>query len=89
MRGSRIPSMTAVQLPEGLPVNLRPVVDGAQGRNWAVAPMLGEGFEDEGRKVFIPPARSEHPLGVRPPAGVTVRVSQPPQRDVDVVMRLF
>jgi filamentous hemagglutinin family protein len=43
MRGSRIPSMTAVQLPDGLPVNLRPVVDGAQGRNWAVAPMLGEG----------------------------------------------
>ncbi|WP_454902788.1 filamentous haemagglutinin family protein [Variovorax gossypii] len=43
MRGSRIPSMTTVQLPDGLPVNLRPVVDGAQGRNWAVAPMLGEG----------------------------------------------
>ncbi|QNK67006.1 filamentous hemagglutinin family protein [Variovorax sp. PAMC26660] len=42
-RGSLIPSMTTVQLQDGLPVNLRPVVDGAQGRNWAVAPMLGAG----------------------------------------------
>nr|WP_198087960.1 filamentous haemagglutinin family protein [Variovorax sp. E3] len=42
-RGSLIPSMTTVQLLDGLPVNLRPVVNGAQGRNWAVAPMLGAG----------------------------------------------
>ncbi|MGJ7530266.1 filamentous haemagglutinin family protein [Variovorax sp. GB1P17] len=42
-RGSVIPSMTTVQLLDGLPVNLRPVVDGTQGRNWAVAPMLGAG----------------------------------------------
>ncbi len=42
-RGSLIPSMTTVQLLDGLPVNLRPVVNDTQGRNWAVAPMLGAG----------------------------------------------
>ncbi|KZD23957.1 filamentous haemagglutinin family protein, partial [Tardiphaga robiniae] len=42
-RGSLIPSMTWIQLPGDQPVNLRPVVDGVQGRNWAVAPMLGAG----------------------------------------------
>ncbi len=41
--GSLIPSMTDVKLPGGQPVNLRPVVNGVQGRNWAVAPMLGAG----------------------------------------------
>ncbi|WP_185546103.1 filamentous hemagglutinin family protein [Variovorax sp. KBW07] len=42
-RGSLIPSMTWVELPGDKPINLRPVVNGVQGRNWAVAPMLGEG----------------------------------------------
>ncbi len=42
-RGSLIPSMTSVQLADGLPVDLRPVANGTQGRNWAVAPMLGAG----------------------------------------------
>ncbi|WP_307506525.1 filamentous hemagglutinin family protein [Variovorax sp. W1I1] len=42
-RGSLIPSMTWVELPGDQPVNLRPTANGAQGRNWAVAPMLGEG----------------------------------------------
>lgn len=42
-RGSLIPSMTEVQLPGDKPIDLRPTTDGAQGRNWAVAPMLGEG----------------------------------------------
>ncbi|ODU17719.1 MULTISPECIES: filamentous hemagglutinin family protein [Variovorax] len=42
-RGSLIPSTTVVELPGGQPVNLRPSVNGVQGRNWAVAPMLGEG----------------------------------------------
>jgi filamentous hemagglutinin family protein len=42
-QGSLIPSMTWVELPGDLPINLRPSVNGAQGRNWAVAPMLGEG----------------------------------------------
>ncbi|RQO62969.1 hypothetical protein DBV14_03025 [Variovorax sp. KBW07] len=42
-RGALIPSMTDVQLPNDEPVNLRPMVNGVQGRNWAVAPMLGQG----------------------------------------------
>ncbi|MGF6347152.1 filamentous haemagglutinin family protein [Variovorax sp. W2I14] len=42
-RGSLIPSMTFVELPNDQPINLRPAASGAQGRNWAVAPMLGEG----------------------------------------------
>ncbi|QNK66562.1 filamentous haemagglutinin family protein [Variovorax sp. PAMC26660] len=42
-RGALIPSMTVVELPNDEAVNLRPVVDGIQGRNWAVAPMLGQG----------------------------------------------
>ncbi|MBR1221659.1 filamentous hemagglutinin family protein [Bradyrhizobium sp. U87765 SZCCT0131] len=43
-RGSLIPSMTKVVLENHQPVNLRPVgPDGRQGRNWALAPMLGEG----------------------------------------------
>ncbi|MDI4232849.1 hypothetical protein OZ411_08495 [Bradyrhizobium sp. Arg237L] len=42
-RGSLIPSMTWIELPGNQPVNLRPVVNGVQGRNWAVAPMLGAG----------------------------------------------
>ncbi|RIX81993.1 filamentous haemagglutinin family protein [Acidovorax cavernicola] len=42
-RGALIPSMTDVQLPNDAAVNLRPEVDGVQGRNWAVAPMLGQG----------------------------------------------
>ncbi|MGJ7524741.1 filamentous haemagglutinin family protein [Variovorax sp. GB1P17] len=42
-RGALIPSMTDVQLPNDEAVNLRPVIDGVQGRNWAVAPMLGQG----------------------------------------------
>ncbi len=41
--GSLIPSMTDVRLLGGHPVNLRPMVAGRQGRNWAVAPMLGAG----------------------------------------------
>jgi filamentous hemagglutinin family protein len=43
LRGALIPSMTDVELPNDEAVNLRPVVDGVQGRNWAVAPMLGQG----------------------------------------------
>ncbi|WP_432730012.1 filamentous haemagglutinin family protein [Variovorax sp. W6] len=42
-RGSLIPSLTSVELPGDLPIDLRPSANGAQGRNWAVAPMLGEG----------------------------------------------
>ncbi|WP_454695736.1 filamentous haemagglutinin family protein [Achromobacter aegrifaciens] len=43
-RGSLIPSQTYIELPGDQPINLRPVgPDGRQGRNWAVAPMLGEG----------------------------------------------
>jgi len=42
-RGSLIPSMTMIELPGDKSVDLRPSVNGAQGRNWAVAPMLGEG----------------------------------------------
>ncbi|HEX7866130.1 MAG TPA: filamentous hemagglutinin family protein [Variovorax sp.] len=42
-RGSLIPSMTQVELPDDKPVDLRPPEGGVQGRNWAVAPMLGEG----------------------------------------------
>ena len=43
-RGSLIPSRTRMELPDNQPINLRPVgADGTQGRNWALAPMLGEG----------------------------------------------
>lgn len=42
-RGSLIPSMTRVELVGNTPIELRPASDGFQGRNWAVAPMLGEG----------------------------------------------
>ncbi len=42
-RGSLIPSNTLLELPGDQPVNLRPEVNGVQGRNWALAPMLGEG----------------------------------------------
>ncbi|MCR6476351.1 filamentous hemagglutinin family protein [Variovorax sp. ZS18.2.2] len=42
-RGSLIPSLTTIELPGDQPINLRPSVNGVQGRNWAVAPMLGEG----------------------------------------------
>jgi len=42
-RGSLIPSNTLLELPGDQPINLRPEQDGRQGRNWAVAPMLGEG----------------------------------------------
>ncbi|RIX85270.1 filamentous haemagglutinin family protein [Acidovorax cavernicola] len=42
-RGALIPSNTTVELPGNTPVQLRPTVDGVQGRNWAIAPMLGEG----------------------------------------------
>ena len=39
-----IPSQTFIELPGHQPINLRPVgPDGRQGRNWALAPMLGEG----------------------------------------------
>ncbi|MFH0129863.1 filamentous hemagglutinin family protein [Variovorax sp. VaC1] len=50
-RGSLIPSNTGIELPGNLPVNLRPVVGGAQGRNWAVAPMLGEGATSWGMQM--------------------------------------
>lgn len=42
-RGSLIPSTTNVQLVNDAPVDLRSTVNGRQGANWAVAPMLGEG----------------------------------------------
>jgi filamentous hemagglutinin family protein len=42
-RGSLIPSTTTIELPGDQPIDLRPSVNGVQGRNWAVAPMLGEG----------------------------------------------
>ncbi|VFR50736.1 Filamentous haemagglutinin family outer membrane protein associated with VreARI signalling system [plant metagenome] len=42
-RGAIIPSMTKVELAGDLPVSLRPVVNGRQGRNWALAPMLEAG----------------------------------------------
>ncbi|MDP9881268.1 filamentous hemagglutinin family protein [Variovorax boronicumulans] len=42
-RGALIPSNTSLELPGNTPVQLRPTVDGVQGRNWAIAPMLGEG----------------------------------------------
>ncbi|MCX5591774.1 filamentous haemagglutinin family protein [Alcaligenes endophyticus] len=42
-RGSLIPSNTLVRLPDRQAVSLRPVgQDGKQGKNWALAPMLGE-----------------------------------------------
>ncbi|MGL3823098.1 filamentous haemagglutinin family protein [Sphingopyxis sp. R3-92] len=42
-RGSLIPSMSEVQLVDDLGINLRPADQGFTNRNWAVAPMLGEG----------------------------------------------
>ena len=39
-QGALIPSMTKIELLNDQPVNLRP---GGTGRNWAAAPMLGEG----------------------------------------------
>ena len=43
-QGSLIPSQTKVVLQDGKPVDLRPKgPDGKQGRNWALAPMLGPG----------------------------------------------
>ncbi|WP_176801100.1 filamentous hemagglutinin family protein [Variovorax sp. EL159] len=42
-RGSLIPSGTWIELPNNQPINLRPETNGVQGRNWAVAPMLGAG----------------------------------------------
>ncbi|MES2056265.1 MAG: filamentous hemagglutinin family protein [Pseudomonadota bacterium] len=42
-QGSLIPAMTHVELLGNQPVDLRPIVNGVQGRNWAVAPMLGDG----------------------------------------------
>jgi filamentous hemagglutinin family protein len=43
-RGSLIPSTTKLELVGDAPVQLRPAdANGVQGRNWAVAPMLGEG----------------------------------------------
>ncbi|MNR78006.1 Heme/hemopexin-binding protein precursor [compost metagenome] len=42
-RGSLIPAMTKVELLDDKAINLRPEVNGVQGRNWALAPMLGEG----------------------------------------------
>ncbi len=42
-RGSLIPSTTKVELVGDTPVDLRPADGGVQGRNWAVAPMLGAG----------------------------------------------
>uniref|UniRef100_UPI00359FB07F two-partner secretion domain-containing protein n=3 Tax=Pseudomonadati TaxID=3379134 RepID=UPI00359FB07F len=43
-QGAIIPSQTRVVLLNGEPVNLRPQgPDGKQGRNWALAPMLGPG----------------------------------------------
>ncbi|KAF1016905.1 MAG: hypothetical protein GAK31_00164 [Stenotrophomonas maltophilia] len=42
--GALIPSMTAVKLADGKPINLRPAAaDGTQGRNWALASMLPAG----------------------------------------------
>ena len=43
-QGSLIPSQTKLVLLGGKPVDLRPKgPDGKQGRNWALAPMLGAG----------------------------------------------
>ncbi len=42
-RGSLIPAMTKLELPDDKAINLRPEIAGVQGRNWALAPMLGEG----------------------------------------------
>jgi filamentous hemagglutinin family protein len=41
--GALIPSMTDVKLAGGQSIDLRSPTDGRQGRNWAVAPMLGAG----------------------------------------------
>ncbi len=42
-RGAVIPSMTKVELIDDKPIDLRPTVNGVQGRNWALAPMLNQG----------------------------------------------
>ncbi|WP_175626465.1 MULTISPECIES: filamentous haemagglutinin family protein [Oxalobacteraceae] len=42
-RGALIPAMTRVELLDDKPINLRPEVNGVQGANWALAPMLGKG----------------------------------------------
>ncbi|MGJ7545359.1 filamentous haemagglutinin family protein [Variovorax sp. LT1R16] len=45
-RGALIPSATLVKLEEGVGyIDLRPVVDGRQGRNWALATLLPAGSE--------------------------------------------
>ncbi|MCW5298901.1 filamentous hemagglutinin N-terminal domain-containing protein [Herbaspirillum lusitanum] len=47
-RGALIPAMTKVELLNDEPVSLRPANGGVQGRNWAVAPMLGQGSSSWG-----------------------------------------
>jgi len=47
-RGALIPAMTKVELLNDEPVSLRPASGGVQGRNWAVAPMLGQGSSSWG-----------------------------------------
>ena len=42
-RGAFIPGLARVQLPDDAPVNLRPEVNGVQGKNWALAAMLPTG----------------------------------------------
>ncbi|MFC7286815.1 filamentous hemagglutinin family protein [Herminiimonas glaciei] len=42
-RGALIPAMTKLELLDDKPINLRPEVNGVQGANWALAPMLGKG----------------------------------------------
>ncbi|MNJ94560.1 Heme/hemopexin-binding protein precursor [compost metagenome] len=42
-RGALIPAMTRVELLDDKAINLRPEVNGVQGANWALAPMLGKG----------------------------------------------
>jgi filamentous hemagglutinin family protein len=42
-RGALIPSMTKVELIDDKPVDLRPNVNGKQGKNWALAAMLPQG----------------------------------------------
>ncbi|WP_231602396.1 filamentous haemagglutinin family protein [Herbaspirillum chlorophenolicum] len=47
-RGALIPAMTKVELLNDEPVSLRPASGGVQGRNWALAPMLGQGSSSWG-----------------------------------------
>lgn len=42
-RGAVIPGMTSIELIDDKAIDLRPTVDGVQGRNWALAPMLEKG----------------------------------------------